>query len=376
MGKLSQLLGLTKKAPSPSSPLPSPSSPLPLTPEPWEGNLPCVFSSTDGCANHNPSGQTLFFDPLLFPASTTKLKPSGNHRDRPSGSAAAAAAAKDAPVPRTGVVSSLPRDWDSGCLTALPRVHKSAAVNICFYHVHTLMAQVRCGTTSRLSRLTCSATTGTTPALSWAVRPLVVGPSAEEATLLLEYSLAFSVLADLGGWREGSAGKAVAKEVLIGKGYREFNPCAHMRVGFRSHWGKGREGVRTAGVNFVVEGEGEERKGEWRSGEVGEGEDGEVEGVSCGKCYTDVGLRFSLMGDGVVIVGVRVYKDLGRGAHPGEEKWLSLARGGEVTVQRGEEDFGRMERLFLERDIVVGDQEEAEGEGEGDEVKDGGGELK
>jgi len=30
----------------------------------------------------------------------------------------------------------------------------------------------------------------------------------------------------------------------------------------------------------------------------------------------------------------------------------------------------------LERDIVVGDQEEAEGEGEGDEVKDGGGELK
>jgi hypothetical protein len=123
-------------------------------------------------------------------------------------------------------------------------------------------------------------------------------------------------------------------------------------------------------VSFVVtDCEGKERKGEWRS----DGEEQEMEGTSCAKCYTDVGLRFSLMGDGMVIVGVQVHKDLGRGMHPGEEKWLCLTRGEEVTVQREESDFGRMRSMFLERDdelIAAAEEEGANARGKADRAEE------
>ncbi|KAK0631305.1 hypothetical protein B0T14DRAFT_501473 [Immersiella caudata] len=358
MGKLSQLFGLRKKEPESTSPLPNINTPLTLTPSPWEGNLPCVFSPTDGCSIHNPTGTTLFFDPLLFPPSE-KLKPSGNHR--PS--------TKPLLTPNpTPLLTSLPRDLPFGCLTSLPRVHKSVPYNLTFYHLHFLTSALRAGTPPLLSKLTCSATTGRTPALSWAVRPVISGSTVEEATLLLEYFLAFCVKADLGSWTpQVTHGRAVAKEVLIGSGYREFTPCAHTKVAFKSHSGHGKDHVRTAGVTFVVTGsDGTERKGEWKSEE-----EGEVEGTSCAKCYTDVGLKFEMAGDGMVTVGMQIHKDLGRGEHPGEEKWLSLVRGEEFTVQRQESDFGRMKRLCVDRDeelMAEAQEEAAEGE-QGEEAK-------
>ena len=43
---------------------------------------------------------------------------------------------------------------------------------------------------------------------------------------------------------------------------------------------------------------------------------------------------------------MQVYKDLGRGAHPAEERWLSAAGG--ADAKRDAADFGRMRQAFLD----------------------------
>ena len=414
MRKLSQLLGLGKK-PSPSSstahPIPSLATELVPPPSPWQGNLPCVHGPNDGCNKHNPSRQAIFFDPLLLSSATDnnnnsrkKLKPSGNHPPDPiPGDANYEYITTELTIP------TLPQTHPSGCLTPLlPQVHKSVPYSLAFYHVHLAMSADAKLNPRRM--LACAASTGRNPVLSWSIRPLVSpspspsGPSpsssspspspsgmkegGDKRTLLLEYSLAFSVQADLGSWDTTAHGKAVAKEVLIGSGYRDFLPCAHVRVAFKSHRAEGRrDGVRLASVKYVIattkmvggEKQGEEQeqevKGEWRSdfgvvGGVGdtdtdigkkgggEGEEEEKEGennegekegeVFCGctRCYTDVYLRFRTDGP-AVLVGVQVYKDLGSGEHPADPKWLALVRSGVDVCDRGEGDFGRMRRGFV-----------------------------
>jgi hypothetical protein len=156
--------------------------------------------------------------------------------------------------------------------------------------------------------------------------------------------------------------------MLIGSGYRDFTPCAHTKVSYKSHRGDGKDHIRTAGVTYVVTGsDGVEKKGEWKS----DADELELGGTNCSKCCTDVGLKFELDGDGMVTVGMQIHKDLGRGEHPGEEKWLSLVRGGEFTLQRQESDFGRMKRLCEERDeevVAAAAEEEAAAE-QGEEAK-------
>jgi len=279
MGKLSQLLGLGKK-PSPSSstahPIPSLATELVPPPSPWQGNLPCVHGPNDGCNKHNPSRQAIFFDPLLLSSATDnnnnsrkKLKPSGNHPPDPiPGDANYEYITTELTIP------TLPQTHPSGCLTPLlPQVHKSVPYSLAFYHVHLAMSADAKLNPRRM--LACAASTGRNPVLSWSIRPLVSpspspsGPSpsssspspspsgmkegGDKRTLLLEYSLAFSVQADLGSWDTTAHGKAVAKEVLIGSGYRDFLPCAHVRVAFKSHRAEGRrDGVRLASVKYVI----------------------------------------------------------------------------------------------------------------------------
>lgn len=90
--------------------------------------------------------------------------------------------------------------------------------------------------------------------------------------------------------------------------------------------------------------------------------------MPCDRCYTDTVIRCELIGERV-IVSVRVYKDCGEGKHPGDERWLSLCRKG-CDVKRGEDDFGRMKKLFegLEERNGNGDGNGNEG-GQSGEVK-------
>lgn len=101
----------------------------------------------------------------------------------------------------------------------------------------------------------------------------------------------------------------------------------------------------------------EEKKGEWKS------EEGtQPEGVCCARCWTDAYVRFEMDGVGIVTVEVSVYKDLGEGKHPAEEKWVSLARG--AGGKMPEEDFGRMKRLFdAAEEAEASAEEEAAGQG-------------
>src|SRR5438105_797501 len=79
MGKLSQLFGIHKKVSTDATSLPTLDTKLVFSPEPWQGNLPCVHGPSDGCNRHNPSREAIFFDPLLFPV-YSPAKPSGNHK--------------------------------------------------------------------------------------------------------------------------------------------------------------------------------------------------------------------------------------------------------------------------------------------------------
>ncbi len=342
MGKLSQLFGFHKKSPSDTKTqaIPSLSTPITKCVEPWQGNLPCVFGPTDGCNNHNGAHQNIFFDPLLFPdENPSKIKPSGNRHDK--NAATEALASGERPME---LQSQLPRTLDSGCLATLPRIHKSVPFALSFYHVNAVTDQLRAGATPQLSRFCCSATTGSNPALSWNIIPVIAGPSLEEASFILAYEMAFTVEADLGSWNESTQhGRAIVKNMLIGSGYREFTPCRHMKLSFRSHRGEGKDHVRYAGVSFSRKMEGQaETKEEWRS----ENEEKEIEPSVCTKCYTDLYLRFQLKGN-VVLVSIQVYKDLGQGMHPADGKWLAVARG--VDLVRDSSDAGRMRQRVIEQ---------------------------
>ncbi|KAM7190465.1 hypothetical protein V8F33_009448 [Rhypophila sp. PSN 637] len=317
--------------------------------EAWQGNLPCVHSATDGCANHIPAQTAVFFDTSLFVGSNaSKIKPSGNHKSN------------DLPdtehiIPT--VESLLPKSVDS--LTVLPKVHKSVAFSLGFYHVHAVMASA--DPSSAAARLiSCRATTGSNPALSWTVQPLIE-PAGDKSignpSLLLKYTLSFGLKADLGSWTETvQHGRAVSKEMLIGSGYRDFNPCAHSHLAFTSQKGEGRDHVRYAEVHYtrktLKDGSSSkwiEAKGEWKS-EVDE----PIEPICCARCYTDCHVEISMVPGGVVVVCVSVYKDLGEGRHWADAKWLSLARG--VDLQPGAReasDFGRMRRGFVENGLSL-----------------------
>ncbi|KAK4465088.1 hypothetical protein QBC42DRAFT_294516 [Cladorrhinum samala] len=366
------------KEPASSAPIPSLAAELPPSHTPWNGNLPCVHGPTDGCHNHNPFRQQMPFDPsLFFDAETLKPltpKPVSHHPLPPSNpnSSSQPAQGDDHADPENSVITStLPRDPASGCLTSLPRIHKSVPYTLAFYQVHHLLSLYYNSNrlaTSDLGLIFCSATTGSNPALSWDVSPAIAGGTGGTAAtataprLYLEYTLAFALSADLGSWSENTPqlhGRAVSKTGLIGSGYRDFRPCAHTHVKFTSHKQEGKNNVRYAGVNFTsVTGSASsarpdgsktadklvtvERKTEWSSEKTGT--NSHEESIPCGRCYTDTVVRCELVGQRVVVC-VKVYKDCGEGRHPGDERWLSLCRKG-CEVQRGEEDFGRMQKLF------------------------------
>ncbi|KAK5653973.1 hypothetical protein OQA88_7649 [Cercophora sp. LCS_1] len=320
MGKLSSLFGLKKATPETS--LPSLSDPI--TPvAPWQGNLPCVHGPSDGCTSHNPAGEALFFAPSLLPnPKPTGIRPVAN------------------PWPNTPpeIHSSLPQDPALGCLTLLPRVHPSVPYDFAFYHLNALTSSFHETGNAGLERIGCVASLGSNPKLTFIIRSAITRLE-DEVRLILKYELEFHIKADLGAWTpQTQHGRAVMKEILIGSGYRDFTPCKHTKISFKSHRGEGKNHVRTAGVSFVTKVAGDEKKGEWKSDESGQ-----VEGVCCGRCYTDSYIGFKET-DGLVTVTVNIYKDLGEGKHPAEEKWLAAARG--VDLKRAEDDFGRMKRFF------------------------------
>ena len=347
MGRLSQLFGLKKSTGPSTGAIPTTDQELALAAEPWQGNLPCVHGNKDGCDYHNPRRHSVFFDPLLFPASE-KFKPSGNHRnDTP-------------PVPlnnvpgggRPSITSSLPRSLDSGCLSLLPRVHKSVPYSLGFYHLHHMTSSLPSASDSdvnlTLNNITCTASTGSNPRLFWTVRPILSGGTTP--SILLQYNLSFSVEADLGTWSPSatSHGRAISKVGLIGSGYKEFTPCLHTKVSFRSHKGEGKHHVRTAAVSFSRKVNGAETKEEWSSDSSSE-----IKPMGCTKCFTDAYLDFEMLGPnvstgGVVLITVTVNKDLGSGDHPSDQKWLAAI--GAADLQRDVTDLGRIRRCFAETD--------------------------
>ncbi|KAK4215236.1 hypothetical protein QBC37DRAFT_459406 [Rhypophila decipiens] len=348
------LLGLDKSSdPKSREDIPSLSTEIVPLKEAWQGNLPCVHGATDGCATHNPAQTAVFFDTSLFAGSnTSKIKPSGNHKSN------------DPPDTEEHIIptveSFLPKSVDS--LTVLPKVHKSVAFSLAFYHVQAVMASPDPSlTAARL--LSCRATTGSNPALSWTVQPLIQPATGDKSNghgnLLLKYTLSFGIKADLGSWTETvQHGRAVTKEMLIGSGYRDFSPCPHTHLAFTSHKGEGRDHFRYAGVHYtrkkLKEGSGSskwiEEKGEWKSEVLEE----PIEPICCARCYTDCHVEISTVPGGAVVVCVSMYKDLGEGRHWADAKWLSLARG--VDLQPGAReasDFGRMRRAFVENGLSL-----------------------
>ncbi|KAL2133279.1 hypothetical protein VTI74DRAFT_2622 [Chaetomium olivicolor] len=304
---------------------------LTLLAEPWQGNLPCVHGPTDGCNQHNPRHHNVHFDPSLFGPDGSKIKPTGNLLD------------PDTPTEYTipSISSHLPQSPALGCLITLPRIHKSLPHTLSFYHVHWLLSHRRNGTLdpAHLSTLYCVANTGQNPILSWLVSPLIT----EDNTLLMEYTMVFALEADLGAWSPapGCHGRAAAKHALIGSGYRDFSPCLHTHVSFTSHKGEGNRGVRSAGVSFTRKMcDGREVKEDWDSERDKERD---IEPLCCGKCYTDTVIVCKLIGS-KTLVDVLVYKDLGKGKHPSDEKWLAAAKGAEV--KREAADFLRMRRAY------------------------------
>ncbi|KAK3904270.1 hypothetical protein C8A05DRAFT_31951 [Staphylotrichum tortipilum] len=316
--------------PSEIQPISQMPSEIPLLKDSWEGNLPCVHDPVDGCNNHNPRHHPVQFDPSLFSPDSTKHKPTTNVLDT-------VRTPDEYTIPTLS--SALPQSPDLYCLTTIPRIHKSLPYTFSFYHLHWLLTHRRNGTLAHahLQTLHCVAKTGQNPTLSWVTSPLVT----DDGNLLLEYAMAFLVQADLGAWTPGSRGRAVAKHALIGSGYRDFKPCLHTTLAFTSHRGEGRDGVRTAGVAFTKgEDDGREVKGDWDSARDA-GKD--VEPLCCSKCYTETVLSFKLRGD-QTLVSIQVYKNLGRGLHPGDPKWLALTKG--IMVGRPKEDFLRMRREY------------------------------
>lgn len=297
--------------------------------DPWQGNLPCVHGPLDGCNSHNPRRHPVHFNPSLLDSTARRIQPTANLLD------------PDTPTTYSipSLSSSLSQDPSLGCLTTLPLIHPSAPFSLSFYHVHYLLAHHRNGTldASHLALLNCVANTGRNPLLSWVVAPLVTA----ESTLLVEQALVFLLEPDLGSWTEGSSGRAAARHALIGPGYRDFRLCGHTRLGFTSHWGEGRDGLRTAGVAFtIVLDDGQEVEGRWESETSAEG-DGEA--VYCGKCCTETVLTCKLA-RGKTLVSIQVYKDVGQGLHPADPKWQALVGGGEV--KRDPADFLRMRREY------------------------------
>ncbi|KAK4172218.1 hypothetical protein QBC36DRAFT_338396 [Triangularia setosa] len=327
------------------SPPPSLSQEIVLLPtsEKWQGNLPCVHGPNDGCNNHNPGRNTIPFDPSLLPNST-KTKPSGN---KPPAD----------PFPPTYVFhqiwSTLPKSFDPslGYLTTLPAIHKSLLLSISFYHLYELFEKRRNGTfnpANDLGIFACAATTGSNPALSWVITPLITA----RATLNLEFALAFLLETDLGGWTEETThGRAIVKNGLIGSGYRDFKPCLHTHLKFTSIKGEGKNHMRYSAVNFITtDSDGVEKKHEWKSEEQVEND---IEGLFCGKCYTETVMRIRMIRE-KTLVSVQVYKDLGWGLHPGDGKWLSLVRS-DVRVTRDKSDFLRIRKAF---EVVTGNDQD------------------
>lgn len=156
------------------------------------------------------------------------------------------------------------------------------------------MSQLRGGVRPQLSRLACGGTTGA--GTRWVVTPVI-----SRGTLMLEYALVFTV--ETGDW--------------------EVRACGHVRVGVRG--GKVRFERRVMG-----------RREEWYEAR-------EVEAMCCERCYTDAGLRVRTVGN-VVVLEVRINKDLGQGLHPDDPKWLAAAKG--VDLKREATDFGRMRKRF------------------------------
>ncbi|KAM7197780.1 hypothetical protein V8F20_006453 [Naviculisporaceae sp. PSN 640] len=347
MGGFRSLFGLSKSSSSkqPPSDLPSLSDEITKLPEQWQGNLPCVHGATDGCLKHNPAQTAIFFDSALFGPAASKIKPSGNTKsdDPPE---------PDHVIPT--ISSDLPQTPDA--LAMIPRVHKYVPYSLSFYHIHAAMSDP--STVPSLPG--CRATTGSNPSLSWEVKPYVQHTNSDpdsktSGSLLLEYSLAFVVKADLGSWSESTQhGRAISKEMLIGSGYRDFTPCAHTHVAFTSHRGEGKDHTRYAGINLTTKiqkpesSKFQEEKVEWRS-EIDE----PITPLYCSKCYTDVHVDVSMIPGGAVVACVTIYKDLGEGKHWADEKWLSLARGVDLKAPRGEADFGRMKKAFVDAGLSL-----------------------
>ncbi|KAK0668221.1 hypothetical protein QBC41DRAFT_127281 [Cercophora samala] len=331
---------------TPLPPPPSLSQEITLLPdsEKWQGNLPCVHGPNDGCNKHNPARNPIPFDSSLLP-NGPKTKPSGNKPPTD-------------PFPSSyafhEIWSTLPKPSDpsQGYLTILPQIHKSLPLSISFYHLYELLKKHRNNTlhpSDDLGVFACAAATGSNPSLSWTVTPLITA----QKSLHLEFALAFILETDLGGWTEDTAhGRAIVKNGLIGSGYRDFKPCLHTHLKFTSVKGEGRNHVRYSAVNFTtVDADGREKKHEWKSEEQ---EDEDIEGLFCKRCYTETVMRIRLIGQ-KTLVNVQVYKDLGEGLHPGDQKWLSLVRP-DITVARDTGDFMRIRKAF--EDVMGADEDE------------------
>ncbi|KAK3987680.1 hypothetical protein QBC44DRAFT_399867 [Cladorrhinum sp. PSN332] len=335
------------REPSIAAPIPSLTDELVPPANPWKGNLPCVHGPTDGCNKHNPSHQPIHFDSTLF-FDNESLKPlTPKPAARQSSSSP-----RHHPAEQAEISSNLPRDPTSGTLTTLPKIHKSLPYTLSFYHLNSFSLSP--SPSSNSDFLKCASTTGSNPNLSWDISPILYN-----STIPLRINLAFTLGADLGGWTPDPTAHArsIVKTGLIGSGYRDFNPCPHTHLKFTSHGGEGKNGVRSAGVHFTVtKSEGTEEKREWKSegeklnSESKENEEKEVMLLGCEKCFTETRVicepvEPGFQQDGKLVVSVRVYKDLGEGKSPGDEKWLALTRKG-CQVERGSEDFGRLWGAF------------------------------
>ncbi|KAK3392876.1 hypothetical protein B0H63DRAFT_491120 [Podospora didyma] len=250
-----------------------------------QGNLPCVHDANDGCNSHNPARRSIHFDASLL---HSPVKPSGNQL--PHNPPAAYT------IPE--IWSHLPHTPE--CLATLPSVHKSVPWSLSFYHVNALLYSPATHTSNLFAALSCVATTGTNPSLSWTVTPLVYRTAdggANSQALLVRYSLAFAVEANLGSWSDSPShhGRAIAKQTFIGKKMREA-------------------------------------KEEWRS-ENDDDDDGlQIKPLFCERCYTDTYLRFQLIG-ATTLVGVQVYKNQAQGLHPAMDPvWLSVRADSEFDI--------------------------------------------
>ncbi|KAI1484347.1 hypothetical protein F5X96DRAFT_664753 [Biscogniauxia mediterranea] len=280
------------------------------TPGMWRGNLPCVHGPREGCCYHNPGKHLISYNKRL--PSDKKLPGffEAVFGSRKTDNSVVLAEQESEPI------------WcnlhiDHSTVDPLDPVHESIPYALAWYHINWVhSSESPLLMMSRVNALACSGRGAGRPDLKFTVEPFYYNN-----TFLLYQSIQFRLKMEKRDpvWRR----ECRSMGAFQGKKW-QFQICPHMQHQFLEYDFEESRGLVQADVTYRISRSSADTDTTttWKS----------IYGPSwlfwgCPECCTDSDVKIKLVED-VIIVSIRVYKNLGSGSSPFDKNWIAAIRPG------------------------------------------------